>query len=208
MPSAGPARPRRAIWWPSSVVTTDEDLARNVDQDRRGRAAVLRAVIDAGEHDQRRRGLQPEGERQQHGDRRHRPDARQHADQRAEKAADEAVEKILPAQRDAQPEREIVQRLHSALTNSATAAAAARAARRTPPTENTIMTAASASVSSGRTSREAMRPDQHQHGDRGDEAEPLQRDPEQHDSEQREADRPRVKARHRVRRRTGTRAAR
>ncbi len=25
MPSAGPARPFRAIWWPSSVVTTDDD---------------------------------------------------------------------------------------------------------------------------------------------------------------------------------------
>jgi len=25
MPSAGPARPRRAIWWPSSVVTTEDD---------------------------------------------------------------------------------------------------------------------------------------------------------------------------------------
>ena len=24
MPSAGPARPRRAIWWPSIVVTTDD----------------------------------------------------------------------------------------------------------------------------------------------------------------------------------------
>jgi hypothetical protein len=42
-----------------------------------------------------------------------------------------------------------------------------------------------------------LRPDQHQHGDRDDEPEPLQRDPEQHDSEQREADRAGVKARHR-----------
>ena len=25
MPSAGPARPCRAIWWPSSVVTTEDD---------------------------------------------------------------------------------------------------------------------------------------------------------------------------------------
>ena len=30
-------------------------FARDVDQDRGGRAAVLRAVIDAGQHDQRRR---------------------------------------------------------------------------------------------------------------------------------------------------------
>jgi len=48
-----------------------------------------------------RRRVQPEGERQQHGDGRHRADPRQHADQRAEEAADEAVEDILPAQRHA-----------------------------------------------------------------------------------------------------------
>jgi len=29
------------IWWPSSVVTTDDRLARDIDQDRGGRAAVL-----------------------------------------------------------------------------------------------------------------------------------------------------------------------
>ena len=35
-------------------VTTEDDFARQVDQDRGGRAAVLGAVVDAGEHDQRR----------------------------------------------------------------------------------------------------------------------------------------------------------
>ena len=40
--------------------------------------------------------------------------------------------------------------------------------------------------------------DQHQHGDRGDEAEPLQRDAEQHDGDERDADRPGVEARHRL----------
>ena len=52
-PSAAPARP-----WLRHLVAVDAGddrarLARHVDQDRRGRAAILRAVVDAGEHDQR-----------------------------------------------------------------------------------------------------------------------------------------------------------
>ena len=65
-------------------------LAGNVDQDRRGRAAVLRAVVDAGEHDQRADRRQAEGDRQQHRDGGERADARQHADQRADERADQA----------------------------------------------------------------------------------------------------------------------
>jgi hypothetical protein len=48
-----------------------------------------RAVINAGEHDQRRHGLQRIGRRQQHGDGRDRPmpgSADQRADQRADQA--------------------------------------------------------------------------------------------------------------------------
>ena len=89
-PSAAPARPclRHLV-----AVDAGDDragLARHVDQDRRGRAAVLRAVVDAGQHDQRRQRIEPEGDRQQHGDGRDRADAGQHADQRAEQAADAA----------------------------------------------------------------------------------------------------------------------
>src|SRR5246127_4448951 len=40
--------------------------------------------------------------------------------------------------------------------------------------------------------------DEHEHRDRGDESEPLQRYAEQHDRQQRDADRPQVKARHRL----------
>ena len=65
-------------------------FAGHVDQDRRGRAAILRAVVDAGEHDQRGDRLELEGDRQQHGDGRRGADAGQHADQRAEQHADEA----------------------------------------------------------------------------------------------------------------------
>jgi hypothetical protein len=77
-------------------------LARNVHQDRRGRAAVLRAVVDAGEHDQRGERVQSEGDRQQHRDGRDRADAGQHADQGAEQAADQAESEI--GERERRPE--------------------------------------------------------------------------------------------------------
>ena len=64
-------------------------LAGNIDQDRCGGAAILRAIVDAGQHDQRWQRAEPEGDRQQHRDGRNRPDARQHADQRAEQAPDQ-----------------------------------------------------------------------------------------------------------------------
>ena len=98
--SAGPARPCRAIWWPSSAGDHRRRLARNVDQDRRGRAAVLRAVIDAGEHDQRADRRQPEGDRQQHGDGGDRADAGQHADQRADQRTDQAEQQCSSGGRD------------------------------------------------------------------------------------------------------------
>ena len=72
-------------------------FARQVDQDRGGRAAVLRAVEDAGEHDQAGHRLEMEGERQQHRDGGDRPDAGQHADQRADQGADEARSRDWPA---------------------------------------------------------------------------------------------------------------
>src|SRR5262245_54323490 len=43
-----------------------------------------------------------------------------------------------------------------------------------------------------------LRADQHEHGDGGDQAEPLQRDSEQDDGQERDAERSRVEARHRV----------
>ena len=53
-----------------------------------------------------------EGDRQQHGDGRHRADAGQHADQRADHAAEQRVEQVLEGDGDAQAEREIVQEIH------------------------------------------------------------------------------------------------
>jgi hypothetical protein len=88
--SAGPARPLLG-----HLVAVERGhhrgrFTRDVDQDRGGRAAVLRAVIDAGEHDQRADRRQPEGDRQQHRDGGERADAGQHADQRADQRADQA----------------------------------------------------------------------------------------------------------------------
>jgi hypothetical protein len=82
-------------------------FARDVDQDGGGRAAVLGAVIDAGEQDQGRLRLQGERDRQQHGHRRDRTDAGQHADDGAEENADEAVSDVLDGQRDGKSQAEI-----------------------------------------------------------------------------------------------------
>ena len=76
-------------------VTTEEDSPGRVDQNRRGRAAVLRAVVDARQHDQGGDRRQGERDREQHGDGRDRSDSGQHADQRAEQHADKAIKEIL-----------------------------------------------------------------------------------------------------------------
>ncbi len=70
-------------------------LAGQVDEDGGGRAAILRAVIDARQHDERRGRRQREGDRQQHRDGGDRPEARQDADCGAEQDADEAIADIL-----------------------------------------------------------------------------------------------------------------
>ena len=109
---AGAALPRHLV-----AVEAGDDrrrLARHVDQDRGGRAAVLRAVIDAGEHDQRRQRIEPEGDRQQHGDGRDRADAGQHADQGAEQAADQGEAEIAPGGRRGEAGCEVLDDVHSA----------------------------------------------------------------------------------------------
>ena len=89
------------------------ELAGQVDQDGGGRAAVLRAVVDAGEHDERGHRLEGEGDRQEHGDGRGRADAGQHADERAEQHADEAVEQVDRGQRGLEAEREVGEEVHA-----------------------------------------------------------------------------------------------
>jgi hypothetical protein len=104
-------------------------LAGQVDQDGRGRPAVLRAVEDPGEHDQGRRRRQSEGDRQQHGDGGDRAEAGQHADRRAEENADQAVEEVGRTERGLETEAEIGEHVHG-VTRPATAARKAPATRR------------------------------------------------------------------------------
>ena len=87
-------------------------LAGEVDEDRGGRAAVLGAVVDAGEHDQRRHRLEGEGDGQQHGDRCGRADAGQNADEGAEQHAHEAVDEVDRGERGLEAEGEVGEELH------------------------------------------------------------------------------------------------
>ncbi len=75
-------------------------LARRVDQDRGGRAAIHAAVVDAGEHDQRAGRIELEGDRQQQRDGQRRADAGQHADRGAEQHADQREQQVHRLQRD------------------------------------------------------------------------------------------------------------
>ena len=93
-------------------------LARQVHQDGGGRAAVLGAVIDAGEHDQRAHRRDAVGDRHQHRDGAERADARQHADQRADRHADQAVEQVLQRDRDPKPKIRLWNRSMSVVTGS------------------------------------------------------------------------------------------
>ena len=71
-------------------------LARRVQQDRRRRAAVHAARVDAGEQDERAdRVVEVERDRQQQRDRQRRPDPRQHADQRPQRHAERRQQQVL-----------------------------------------------------------------------------------------------------------------
>ena len=103
------------------AVDTGDDgrgLAGNVDQDRGGRAAIHRAVVDPGHHDDAgfRRSRQRDRQQQRH--RRDRADAGQHADQRADEDADEAIEQVDRLERDAEAMRDIDERVHGAVSRS------------------------------------------------------------------------------------------
>jgi hypothetical protein len=62
----------------------------DIDQDGCGRATVLRTVIDASQHDEGADRIEPEGDWQQHGDGSDCADARQNADEGADKASEES----------------------------------------------------------------------------------------------------------------------
>ena len=90
-------------------------LTGQVDQDGRRRAAVLCAVVDAGQHDQSRHRLEVERDRQQQRHRRRRPDAGQHADRRPEQHAQEAVEDVLDQEGGREAQRKVVEKVHASL---------------------------------------------------------------------------------------------
>ena len=88
-------------------------LARHIDEDRGGGAAVLGAVENTGEHDQRGGGRQRERERQQDRDGGDRCDAGQHADQRADQRAEKAEAEIGRRQRNREAGGEIGDQVHA-----------------------------------------------------------------------------------------------
>ena len=75
-------------------------LARRVDEDGGGRAAIHAAVIDAGEHDERPARIHLEGDRQEQGDRERRADAGQDPDGGAEEDADQREQQLRGFQGD------------------------------------------------------------------------------------------------------------
>ena len=98
--SAGPPRPALRHLVAFERGRDRGALARRVDQDRGGRAAVHAAVVDAGEHDERAGGIELEGDRQQQRDGERRADAGQHADRGAEQHADQREQQVHRLQRD------------------------------------------------------------------------------------------------------------
>ena len=84
-------------------------LAGNAHQDRGGRAAIHRAVEDAGQHDDADRRIEPECQRKQQRHARERPKPGQHADHGSPQAAEEAIEQSLPGERDREPGDELVE---------------------------------------------------------------------------------------------------
>ena len=78
-------------------------------------AAVLRAVEDARQHDDRGRGLDAVGEREQDGDGRGRSQAGQDTDQHADEHADEAVQKIGRLKNDGEAGQEAREDIHASV---------------------------------------------------------------------------------------------
>jgi hypothetical protein len=102
--TASERRPGAALPGHGVAIQAGDDrsgLARHVQQDRGGRAAVLRAMENAGQQGQRGFGRHAEGQRQQQRDGGDRPQTRQHARQRADQHAQEAEAEIDRRERHA-----------------------------------------------------------------------------------------------------------
>ena len=84
-------------------------VARQIEQDGADRAAILRAVHDAAQHQDGGDRLHAEGQRQQDRDGGERAHAGQHADHVADQHADEAEHQIVRLERDAEAVPEVRQ---------------------------------------------------------------------------------------------------
>ncbi len=84
----------------------------NVDQNRCDRTAVGHPVVDPGKQDDRRGGVDREGEREQQGDRGGRPDPRQDPDELTDEATGQAVKEVFPGQGDGKTHHQIIPEFH------------------------------------------------------------------------------------------------
>jgi hypothetical protein len=102
---AGAALPRHLV----AVEAGDHGsrFARNIDQHRGRRAAILRAVINACEHDQRADRRQAERDWQKHGDCRNGADARQYANERTDQRTKQAEADVVWVRGNRETHREI-----------------------------------------------------------------------------------------------------
>ena len=112
-------RPRRAMRLPSSAVMIAPLSPGRVQQDRRGRAAVHRAVEDAGEHDEGAGRVHLHRHREEQRDRERRADAGQDADRRPEDRADERPEEVQRLERHGEAVGELGQRVHGVRSRAA-----------------------------------------------------------------------------------------
>ncbi len=84
-------------------------MARQVEKDRADRAAILRPVENAREHQDRADRLDAERQRQKDRNGRERAHARQHADHVADQHAEEAVHQVVRLDRDREPVPKILE---------------------------------------------------------------------------------------------------
>src|SRR4029453_7288091 len=87
-------------------------FAGSIDEDGGGRAAVHRAVVDAGEHDEAAGGRELVGRGQQQGARERGPDAGKHADRGAEERPEEGEQEVRGGERDAEAVAERGESVH------------------------------------------------------------------------------------------------
>ena len=99
-------------------------LTGDVDQNRGGRTAVLSAVINAGEHDQRADRRQAECDRQQHRDGRNRADAGQNADQGSHQRTEQTEQNVVRVGRDLKAQQEVREKVRHDLPTPISSSAA------------------------------------------------------------------------------------